>query len=392
MRTRTLPLVLLLTACGSTPTQGPERDETVVATDTDAGSPGDVPNSDADPGDAPVADVPRPDVNPADVRPSDVPGRDVPTPDAPMLDVGPDAPDDIDPDLVPDVFDTPPSPDAEEDPIDDARPDAEPDPDVEPDIAPLCDEDGDGYIAEACGGDDCDDGNTAVHPDRAEACNFHDDNCNGEVNEDLDCRVYAHTSSQLYLVDPFLGTDDFVTSVPGLFDFDTDSGGGLYGISNSRVLHVFDEVSDAWSRVGTFATTAGNGFAIDSDRIGYITAGNNLYTIDIDTAVATLVGSMGGGFSSSGDCVVDKSDQLFMTSIGPGQDRLVAVSRSTGEARLVGNTGFSGIWGLTAAWGHLFGFTSSGQVVELDPGTGAGVLVHTIAGRSWYGAASSPGR
>ncbi|MFT6399776.1 MAG: hypothetical protein ACJAYU_004545 [Bradymonadia bacterium] len=194
------------------------------------------------------------------------------------------------------------------------------------------------------------------------------------------------------MVDPFIGTNEFVTTVPSLFDFDTDSDGNLYGISGSRVLHRFDEPTDSWIRVGGFTGSSGNGFAIDSGGVGYITAGNNLYSLNLETAESTLVGAMGGGFRSSGDCVVDKSNQLFMTSSGSGPDTLVAIDRLTGEARLVGSTGSSGIWGLTAAWGFLFGFTSSGQVVEIDPGTGAAIVRHTFSGLPWYGAASSPDR
>jgi hypothetical protein len=389
MKVRLSFLICLVAACGSEPASGPPRDTAPVETDSGA----DVPNDprtdsttvDVSPPDVPARDTLVSDAVPLDVPSTDVPVFDTPRPDAPPVDAQLDGELDA---PVPDVFDVSPTPDAETDPVEDARPDAE------PDVDPSCDADADvdGHISLECGGDDCDDTTRAVHPGRLEVCNFHDDNCNGEVNEDLDCRVYAHTASQLYLVDPFLGTDDFVTSVPSLFDFDTDPAGDLYGISSSRRLHVFDEGSDSWMDIGTFASVAGNGFAIDSDRVGYITAGNDLYTIDLESAVARLVGAMGGGFWSSGDCVVDKSDQLFMTSSGAGGDDLVAVSRSTGVGRRVGATGFFGIWGLTAAWGHLFGFTSSGEVVELDPGTGAGRLVHSLPGRSWYGAASSPGR
>lgn len=388
MMTRTILLLLpFAVACGSQPADsvggGPVR--------IDGGAGGDIGVTDTitDAADTRVEDVgDRPELPVVDVEDPDADVPDAPVDDV-LRDIGQDLP--VAPDVFADADTFEDSVDLPLDPIDDARPDAEPD--AERDVVePGCDIDGDGVIAEACGGTDCDDTNSAIHPERVETCNFHDDDCDGEINEELDCRIYAHTVSQLYLVDPFLGTDEPVTSVPSLFDFDTDPDGVLYGISSSRVLHTFDEERDDWARVGTFATSTGNGFAIDSGRVGYMTAGNNLYTVDLETAEATLVGAMGGGFSSSGDCVVDKSDRLFMTSTGAGSDRLVAVSRSTGEGRLVGSIGYSGLWGLTAAWGHLFGFSSSGQIIEIDPATGAGRLAHTISGRSWYGAASSPGR
>jgi hypothetical protein len=46
------------------------------------------------------------------------------------------------------------------------------------------DDDLDGFVDLACGGDDCDDGNFAVKPGAAESCNHIDDNCDGETDED----------------------------------------------------------------------------------------------------------------------------------------------------------------------------------------------------------------
>ncbi|GHG89223.1 putative metal-binding motif-containing protein [Comamonas sp. JC664] len=47
------------------------------------------------------------------------------------------------------------------------------------------DDDKDGYIAVAFGGSDCDDGNPEVSPAAFEQCNDRDDNCNGQVDEEL---------------------------------------------------------------------------------------------------------------------------------------------------------------------------------------------------------------
>jgi len=64
---------------------------------------------------------------------------------------------------------------------------------VAPWLAPpdgcIDDDDGDGYIARDCGGDDCDDSAFLINPGAAEVCdNSHDDDCDGAVDgEDPDC-------------------------------------------------------------------------------------------------------------------------------------------------------------------------------------------------------------
>ena len=269
------------------------------------------------------------------------------------------------------------------------------DPESDP-VDPACDQDGDGFISRECGGDDCDDENVHTYPGQNEFCDFIDNNCDEQLNEDIVCTVYAHTSSTLYEVDPFLGTIENISSVPGLFDFDTTIDGGLYGNTSSS-LYSFNEGSNSWQLLGSISGMAGtsNGFAIDSTGRAFATSGSNVYEVNLNTAEFTLVGDMGTGINSSGDCVVDKSDGLFMTSNGTNAtngDDLVQINTTTGETTTIGSTGFGSIYGLTAAWGYMFGFTGSGQLILLDTDTGAGTLLFNFPGNSFYGAASSPVR
>ena len=273
---------------------------------------------------------------------------------------------------------------------------AEPDT-AEPDVED-CDADRDGAIAVACGGDDCDDTDRDRAPGRGEVCDFKDNDCDEVVNQGLDCRVYAHSSSTLYLVDPFLGTQTVVSSAPSLWDFDTSADGTLYGVTSGRRLVRFDEASRDWITVGNIGSTStANGFAIDGDNRAFMTGGDQLYQIDLATAETVLVGNMGTDprgrlYNSSGDCVVDKTDALWMTSSHAATDEFVRVDADSGEAESVGETGFGGLWGLTAAYGYIFAFSSAGEIILLDERTGEGTLVHTISGVSFYGAASSPER
>ena len=143
-----------------------------------------------------------------------------------------------------------------------------------------CDGDLDGVISEACGGGDCDDSNPLIYPGAAEQCNFTDDDCDGEINEDEYCGIYVHTRDQLLLIEPFVGEVLEEGDVPDLLDFDTAPDGTLYGITFSSLV-VFDEETRQWEVVGTFGAMDGstNGFAIQTAGSGYATSGNSQTTM-----------------------------------------------------------------------------------------------------------------
>ena len=258
-------------------------------------------------------------------------------------------------------------------------------------IDPACDRDGDGFAATSCGGDDCNDNLARVRPGGAEGCDFTDNNCDGANNEGLDCTFYAHTPSALYRIDPFAGTSSFVTDTPTLWDFDTDTDGTLWGIGPSGLYRF---ASGGWSTVSGLSGITGsspNGFAIDSTGRAYATGGGQVYEVNLDTGIFSLIGNL-GGFTSSGDCVVDKSDTLYMSASGFGADDLVRIDGASGAATLVGSIGFPSVYGLTAAWGFLFGLDASGNIIEVNPDTGRGNIVQNFSGSVWYGAASSAAR
>ena len=52
-------------------------------------------------------------------------------------------------------------------------------------LAELTDSDGDGFQDEAYGGEDCDDGDSNVHPGAEELCDGADNDCDGDTDEDL---------------------------------------------------------------------------------------------------------------------------------------------------------------------------------------------------------------
>ncbi len=96
----------------------------------------------------------------------------------------------------------------------------------------LCDDvDGDGYLDLACGGDDCDDGDAAVHPGAAEVCDGAEEDCEGEVDEgfELEGDGYTECGGDCDDDDPgvFPGADEFCDAVDNDCDGEVDEDDAL---------------------------------------------------------------------------------------------------------------------------------------------------------------------
>ena len=264
---------------------------------------------------------------------------------------------------------------------------------------PTCDRDNDRVLSPACGGNDCDDLDPFRSPLLPEFCDDVDNDCSGVNNNGIDCSFFAHSNNAFYKVDPFAKTATEVTmQTPNggdtLQDIDTHPDGTLYGVSFSGLFR-YDPSNDRWVKVGDFGIDVGdpNGMAIDLGGTVLVTSQTNVYTVDTATGRATFLGDMMGDFYSSGDCVVNKYDTLFMTSKTTGSpDSLVLINRETGIAEEIGSVGFERVFALTAAWGELWGLTAQGELITIDERTGAGTLIETFDGVRFFGAASTPNR
>ena len=275
-----------------------------------------------------------------------------------------------------------------------------------------CDRDGDQDRAatQTCGGMDCDDDDPRRASMYLETCDEVDNDCDQELNEELDCTFVAHTREHLYKVDPFKKQATIVAPMPmeggAIQDIDTHPDGRLFGITRQE-LRRYDGSTNppTWKVVGAGldsgngqAPSDPNGMAIDQLGQAYVTSGDALYRVDLQTGIAQVIG-LTGNFYSSGDAVINKQNTLFMTSKRQDMDdQLVEVNRTNASGTLVGDIpGFDRIFGLTFAWGRLFGLTSQGELLEISRATGQSRMVHTFlddTGQplSWYGAASTPSR
>jgi hypothetical protein len=289
-------------------------------------------------------------------------------------------------------------------------PDQEPDlppVDMGPDIDPACDKDNDGDLSIACGGTDCDDNNNRRNGRNFEICDDFDNDCDNEVNNGIDCTFFAHTGDnppKLYSIDPFKKEAiERSTSPERFLDIDTHPDGTLYAVTANALWSrsAFGEWTKVGQGFGNLNLAQVNGLAIDRDGVVFATGGSNLYRISITTGRAENLGSLGMHIVSSGDCVVNKGNNLYMTAKQQGQpDRLIQITYTPGvgnaagmtTTREIGSIGYANVFGLTAAWGRLFGTTLAGELIEINATTGAGTLIHKFDNRAWYGAASTPAR
>ena len=113
-----------------------------------------------------------------------------------------------------------------------------PDTGTQPDL----DEDHDGFLAS----EDCDDTNSAVHPDAPEVCNEIDDNCDGLIDDD-DPDLDATTTTAWYLdedSDGFALEDDVVLSCSAPDGYIPAGSGGFDCDDTDATIHPGAEEAD----------------------------------------------------------------------------------------------------------------------------------------------------
>jgi len=214
--------------------------------------------------------------------------------------------------------------------------------------------------------------------------------------------VYAHTSSELYKVDPdtlnITKVGNFVWSngTDTMTDIAIDKTGLMIGVSYTAVYRV-DVTTAVATRLSTGLSGTFNGLSFvpaamlgqtgDDVLVGTRNADGIVFRIDPMTGGSTQIGNM-GGFSSSGDLVAVTNFGTVQTADnGLSNDRLVRLAPQTFAASAVGaDIGYSDIWGVAFWKNKIFGFTNAGQFVTIDPNTGVGTLVQAN-GPEWYGAA-----
>jgi hypothetical protein len=226
-----------------------------------------------------------------------------------------------------------------------------------------------------------------------------------------DTLIYAHSPDTLYSfsamtntvteIGPFTEPDG--SNAPDMVDLAVNAEGAVFTAS-SMGLYSVDPTTARATEIALFDVAMGEQFY----ALTFLTAGElrptetligatNMgvyYEIDPTDASVTRLGSYPDGWLSSGDLVsvegatyatirraddmVDTLAQITFDASGSSSIRVIGPIRG-------GGTDFRQIFGL-GYWGRsVYGFSNSGQLIEIDRTTGAGRLATTMTGtdRFW---------
>jgi hypothetical protein len=218
-------------------------------------------------------------------------------------------------------------------------------------------------------------------------------------------RVYAHTDSALYAIDPRTFTvsrvGDFVWSDGGsqMTDLAINANGEAWGIT-FRALYRVDLVSARCTFVAPFAGTLFNGLSfipggeLEPGEVLVAANRNGAYVrVDPATGAIRQLGLYGPDLGSSGDIVSVAGGGTFATvvdlNVGLGEEPVEYLARidpTNGRATRIGPTGVTRTWGVGYWRSRVFGFTEGGAVVTLDIATGRATEV-ARTDVAWWGAA-----
>jgi Bacterial pre-peptidase C-terminal domain len=161
-------------------------------------------------------------------------------------------------------------------------------------------------------------------------------------------------------------------------------GNDTFAIANPNNLYKIDSNTSTYTLLGNLVSIASTtitslGYA-SSGTLYAAASGGEFYSVDTATAKVNLIAKI-PGFAASGDLTFDAaSGRFFATSqdrVNGGPDSLYSIGLA-GDATLIGNVGFSQIWGLAFENGALYGFTPREQI-KINLTTGAGTLDKAIS-------------
>ena len=229
----------------------------------------------------------------------------------------------------------------------------------------------------------------------------------GEVppeEEPAPAPVYAHTTNELFEVDPVTGHSlslgtfhDGPTPIRGVIDLAIDMNGRLFagtrGGDDDQPRAIY-RVSPYNASLQHICDTDAAMFALTFLPDGRLVAGSEglLVVIDVDHDCATSVLLHHPTWITSGDIVALPDGLIYWTLRRQGEpDALAVFDPRTNLYGTRGVIGYDRLFGLaydddTQA---LYGFSGDGEIVEIRPSDAHSVLLNDSA-KAWWGAATNP--
>lgn len=211
--------------------------------------------------------------------------------------------------------------------------------------------------------------------------------------------VYAHSDTVLYKLEPIskavsiIGTFDCLDSASAMWDIAIDKDGNMYGSLNEFSSARLVSIVKSTAHCETIATASSLPNSMTFIPAGILDPAQEVLVgfdrtdylrIDKATGQVQVIGNLnpnptGDMWESSGDVVSIIGDKTYLTvkPWGAGAtsdpDYIVEVDPTTGKVlKMIGETGFPRLWGLGYWGGVAYGFSDTGQLCEIDLGTGQG--------------------
>ena len=202
--------------------------------------------------------------------------------------------------------------------------------------------------------------------------------------------IYLNSENQLFSWNPGEGkvlVGTFSDNSVRMTDIAIDLDGNMYGIASTELYRIDSQTAEVTYECSVDQYANGLTFISNGQLLA---AGAGIFVIDLDTCLTTVI-STGSGYQTAGDVVGLPGERLFWTVNGSAGDGLVEVNPNTGESTLIGYLGIDSLWGVGYADGLLYGFSSTGDAVVIDPDTANVLAVENISG-VWWGATTNPVR
>jgi hypothetical protein len=224
------------------------------------------------------------------------------------------------------------------------------------------------------------------------------------------------TTTSVGTIDPDTGTVGiFNTNIQQLTDIAVNTSNEVFGITYDQLYRI-NTGNNGRPMARNLGITGAVGLAFDSSNNLYAIAGCNatrgcgngngnpgFYSINTSTGVATLIGGSNtlGAFTptafspggDAGDLVFDPTNNRFLATSGNTNSILFSIALDGTTAQIGNGTGFNNVSGLSVSGGNLYGYTTTGQQIQIDSLTGLGFAALNLTGTNNAiigGAASLP--